>query len=1491
MWSRIPPKPPRSLHCPPVRSRPTDRVFYVALAAVSYVPLLLSKPGMVAADTKQYLYLDPGRLTRSAASMWDPNVGLGTVTHQNIGYLFPMGPYYMVVGWLHVPVWVGQRIWMGSLIFMAGLGVAYCARRLGLEGPGRVTASFAYALSPYVIDYVARISAILMPWAALGWMVGLAVSAARTGKWRYPALFALVVALVGGVNATSILLVLVAPGTWLVFAVWGSKEVTLRRAAVAALRITVLSLLVSLWWAAGLWAEGKYGINVLRVTETVPTVSHTSSAAEVLRGLGYWYFYGWDKVQPWTLAAPEYTQSLWLVVLSYLVPAICVLFGFAARWRYRAYAVVLVGIGTVVAVGAFPYGNPSLFGSVLETASAGSTVALALRSVDRIVPIVVLGLALLLGSGLTSLWARWPARSTAMAVLCLAILAADLPPLWSGNLIATNLARPSSLPGYWTQAARYLDSSGSDRVLGLPGEDFAAYSWGVTEDPVASGLITRPYVSRQVVPSGTPASANLVQALDEPLQEGTLDMSALVPVARLMSASQVLLQSDLQFERYHLPLPQYLWQEMTSPQAELGRPVTFGAPNPAKQIRYPLDSELRLGLPTGDPQPPALSVFTVPDPRPLVRAETSQGPIVIAGDGNGVVEAAAAGLLGANQPILYSASLSRPQLSDATAAGATLVLTDTNTLSLQRWGSLRDNNGEVQQPGVKQLATNPSDYSLPVFPGQSTSDQTVSLLSGVKSVTATDYGDSLSFTPENRPANAVDGDTSTAWTYGAHEPAAGGRIEIDYGRRLTAGAVTLIQAQLERPNRRITQVTLRFDGGRPVHVHLTPVSYHSPGQTVTFPYRSFSRLDVTVDAAPGGTGRSYDGLSQVGFAEISLPGVPKASEALRLPTALLASAGNAASRDALDILMNRQRAIEPPRHDPEPQMARVFDLPAARTFTIGGTAEINSGDSDYLINQMIGLTPPPTTSTSAAVVVAANSSTRLDEDRAARANAAVDGNPNTAWIAETGPQAGEWLDVQLNKPVTLDHLNLQVVNDGRHSLPSRITVSTADSSATVDVPVPPVGTGRPQGSTSDVTVVLPRLTGSTIKVTIDAVRQVRALDYYSTFAGRTDILPVGLAELGLPGVVQPAPPVDLPPACQSGLLSIDGRAVDVEITGSTQAAIAGQPLTVEGCGNAAGGVNLAAGPHVLRTSPRLPTGWSIDSLDLASPAPTPPPTPAGAPAVTVDHHDRTSWDLSVHADGKAFWLVLGQSFSKGWQATTSGGRSLGPPQLIDGYATGWLVPAGLIPGSGKVHIQWAPQKVVWAAIGVSGPALLLCALIGVVPMISGLRRRRIGGRRSPAIHHPLATGCLPFSAEAAAAPGPTAAPLFPVLFAALFWAGASAFVSRPVIGIVAGAAVGLGCRLRHGRAGVRGATVVVLLAVPAYVAYQQAAHSYLPTIDWPAAFASANDLAWLGICLLGADVVAGAVRSRFAGPPSPTVPDVSGGGAAHTLVGRRNHQL
>ena len=60
----------------------------------------------------------------------------------------------------------------------------------------------------------------------------------------------------------------------------------------------------------------------------------------------------------------------------------------------------------------------------------------------------------------------------------------------------------------------------------------------------------------------------------------------------------------------------------------------------------------------------------------------------------------------------------------------------------------------------------------------------------------------------------------------------------------------------------------------------------------------------------------------------------------------------------------------------------------------------------------------------------------------------------------------------------------------------------------------------------------------------------------------------------------------------------------------------------------------------------------------------------------------------------------------------------------------------------------------------------------------------------------------------------------------------------------------------------RGGALVALAALPIYSVVQQAAHHYWPSIDWPAAFSSANDLAWLGLALLGSDLVAGAVYAR-----------------------------
>ena len=41
----------------------------------------------------------------------------------------------------------------------------------------------------------------------------------------------------------------------------------------------------------------------------------------------------------------------------------------------------------------------------------------------------------------------------------------------------------------------------------------------------------RPYVARELVPWGSPATADLLNALDRRIQEGVLDPAALAPIA------------------------------------------------------------------------------------------------------------------------------------------------------------------------------------------------------------------------------------------------------------------------------------------------------------------------------------------------------------------------------------------------------------------------------------------------------------------------------------------------------------------------------------------------------------------------------------------------------------------------------------------------------------------------------------------------------------------------------------------------------------------------------------------------------------------------------------------------------------------------------------------------------------------------------------------------------------------------------------------------
>ncbi|HKP90814.1 MAG TPA: hypothetical protein VJT75_12685, partial [Thermoleophilaceae bacterium] len=70
------------------------------------------------------------------------------------------------------------------------------------------------------------------------------------------------------------------------------------------------------------------------------------------------------------------------------------------------------------------------------------------------------------------------------------------------------------------------------------------------------------------------------------------------------------------------------------------------------------------------------------------------------------------------------------------------------------------------------------------------------------------------------------------------------------------------------------------------------------------------------------------------------------------------------------------------------------------------------------------------------------------------------------------------------------------------------------------------------------------------------------------------------------------------------------------------------------------------------------------------------------------------------------WLVLGESYNRGWRAECDG-RSLGAPHVVDGFANGWRVG----PGCRSVELRFAPQRAVEIGYLVGGLACLVLVAI------------------------------------------------------------------------------------------------------------------------------------------------------------------------------------
>lgn len=1284
------------------------------LAALAYLPALTASPGRMPTDSKLYVYLDPGRFIADTTTTFDARQFAGWVPHQHIAYLWPTGPWYWVFETLGVPDWIAHRLWIGTVLFAAGLGVRWMSRVLGFSPLAALAGAVVYQLSPYILPYISRTSVLLLPFAGLGWIVGCTVLAGRRGRWRFPAIIALIVFTVGAVNATALAMIIPAPVLWLVHAAW-QRSISWRRAIAVGARVGVLSLGVSSWWMAMLIVQGRHGADVLSYSESLESVSFTSTSTEVTRGLGYWLFYIRDAFGATTTASIDHLVSLRVIVAGFVLLGVCLAGIVFVASPHRRFAGLLVAAGAVLGVGVHPIDDPSPLMTLL-VGDNESGLALALRSSTRAVPVLLLGLAIGAAALVSAAGSVVPSRSRVSArglrvvaaglVGVLAVV--NLPALRTGGFVDPALERDQDPPAHWLAAAANLDERPEGyRVLQVPGTEFGAFDWGFTVDQPLPGLTERPLVTRDLLPLGSPAAMDLVFALDDRFQEGTLEPGAVAAVARLLGVDTVWVSGDVSFERFGLARPEIVTSQLTGDVAassglvsatEFGDAVVVSPTIPI--IDATTLGDPRVGLPIAP-----ITLVDVADPVPTVRVKDRT--VVVSGSGDGLIDAAAAGLLDGTEAVLYSAS-------GQAAPGPVerLIVTDSNRDRAHHWRSSQDVAGYTESGAADDgvLRFEAADQRLPVF-GDEPADpatQTVSVQRGMVTARASAYGEPFAYLPEHRPVMAIDGDLDTAWLVADRASAIGEFIELT-----VAGPVPYVELRQPDPvpgARTITEVLLSVDGAEAARVALDERSLAGVGQQIELDTSAAAsdatprvvRIEITGTSAPQPP--VADAIGAVGFAEIGTGHEPTV-EWIRPPIDGLDADGDTTP---VSFVFSRLRTDPSDRwrSDPEPALRREVELPRTVTADLDVTMRFDRRASGAVLAQL--LDEP----------VIDNRHLTGSPER--RGSAAFDGDPATAWTTPFVDVVGSAVTVNGSGTATTIDVE-QPVGEFSPITALRLT----DAAGAVDVAVVPGASTIALSRPVDLAQLGIEIIGIDEQITIDR-----------RFA-EPFVLPAAISEVRFDGVSPlVTSPDTISAVCRDDLLSIAGTPIGVTFTMSTPELLAGGEIPLEVCEP-----TIALDGRVqIESTPGSATGIHIDRVVLSERFDELVDIDGGSaidPTSTVlVEASRRARTVEVPPCPDGCWVVLGEGYNDAWSATLAAGDGddddvgLGVPTLLDGNANGWWLEPSDAPRT--VELTWTAQRPLNLAF-----ALTLVSLLVVLGLVVRDRRRDTDPVVEPLIARPL----------------------------------------------------------------------------------------------------------------------------------------------------------
>ena len=709
------------------RPGPADWAVYALVVFFSVV----QEVGRTTLDTRVELSERPTSFLEGGFSLWHGSTNFGELLNQAYGYLFPQGPFFVLVELVGMAPWVGQRLWSALVLLVAFEGARRCARVLGFESGATTLAGLVFAFSPRLLGTVGVISAESLPGAVLPWVVLPLLLGARgaIGPVRAAVLSGAAVVCMGGVNAVEVIGSLPMP---LLIAVW----VTWRRLLPARFLVWWLGAvaLACTWWLLPLLTLGRFSPPFYEYVESASNTTGVIGWSEALRGGSHWVAYITTGGLGWWPAAHAYAFEPLLIAVAAAVAAIGLVGLVRHRDTMRVPLVVGAALGlTALTVAHGGWEGSPLAGPFLDALEGPLQV---FRNVHKVDPTVRFALAMGFAGAVTEVstvflfrtrWSLGPVLVQGLAGILVLVL---------GQPFLVNDARTPGwreVPEAWQQAHDFLEQhQDGTTTLVVPGSGFALQTWGWTYDePMhALGDDVR-WATRSQVPIIPGQSIRVLSAIDRLVSQGEADRSLATQLARA-GIGYVLVRRDLSRGFTDSPPPAGAAQSMAS--AGLEQVAAFG--DFADGGR-------------------SIEIYEVPDRLPGLRSTVASEVATVAGAPEAWLPLVATGLV---DPGDSTVSLGEPGWS-----GNATVVTDTNQRRERAFGRVEEPLSTVLEADEPyRLKRSVPDY--PVTPG---SEQVVARYEDGVSVRASSsqgYADAYgSVVPQAGPQAAFDGDDQTRW--------------------------------------------------------------------------------------------------------------------------------------------------------------------------------------------------------------------------------------------------------------------------------------------------------------------------------------------------------------------------------------------------------------------------------------------------------------------------------------------------------------------------------------------------------------------------------------------------------------------------------------------------------------------------------------------------------------------------------------------------------